>query len=440
MIYRTVNKRVALKAKGVEIISMRLEVPYGEGMQTAELSYSWEVEEVKLRPYPGVPDGREEIERALDKPLAFNWEDVRGASNAVIVVSDATRPVPNNIILPPLLQKLGEVGLKPSHIKILVGTGLHRPASQEELAGLRAVTKGAVEVISHDAYAPGILKEFGFSSRGTPIFINRHYLEAEIRIIVGMIDPHQIVGYSGGAKGVVIGCGGEATIRANHSLLKLPGSELGRVEGNPAREDIDDIGGRVGINLIVNVILDGQGRIARAVAGHYLKVHRKGVEIAREICEVPVRGPADLVVASPGGFPKDINLYQAQKGLAHVTRIVKEGGTIILCAECREGAGDDRFVEAMREGRTVEGVLANFASQEFRMGAHKAYLWCRSLKKARVILVSHGIDPDMARIMQVTPAPNLAEALKIAEQNLPRNARLVVVPKANSTIPYVKEA
>ncbi|MCG0278368.1 MAG: nickel-dependent lactate racemase [Thermanaeromonas sp.] len=419
---------------------MRIEVPYGEGAQVAELSYPWEVEEVHLRPYPGEPDEREEIERALDRPLDFDWGDLRGARSAVIVVSDSTRPVPNKLILPPLLERLKEAGLEPSRMKILVGTGLHRPASEEELRTLRDITGGAVEVISHNAYALGILEESGSSSQGTPIFINRHYLEAEMRVIVGMIDPHQIVGYSGGAKGVVIGCGGEATIRANHSLLRLPGSELGRVEGNPAREDIDDIGGRIGINLIVNVILDGRGRVARAVAGHYFKAHRKGVEIARQICEVPVTGPADLVIASAGGFPKDINLYQAQKGLAHATRIVKEGGTIILCAECREGAGDDRFVEAMREGRTVEGVLTSFASQEFRMGAHKAYLWCRSLKKARVILVSRGIDQDMAKIMQVTPAANLAEALQLAAEHLPLNARVAVLPKANSTIPYVKEA
>jgi len=153
--------------------------------------------------------------------------------------------------------------------------------------------------------------------------------------------------------------------------------------------------------------------------------------------KVNVKEKFDIVIASPGGFPKDINLYQAQKGLAHAARIVKEKGIIILCAECREGVGDDRFTKAMREGRTVEGVLHNFAQQEFQMGAHKAYLWCRTLKKAQVILVSHNIDHETARIMQVTPAANLQEAVDMVKNNLPAGARVAVLPKAGSTIPYV---
>lgn len=417
---------------------MRVEVPYGHGLEIAELPPGLEVEVVNLRPYPGAADEAGEIERALSSPLGFSWESLRGAKTAVIVVSDLTRPVPNKVILPVLIKKLTEVGIESSGITILIGAGLHRPASPEEFPAIVGEEiANTIKVISHDAYAPGTLRYVATTSRGTPIWVNRHYLEAEVRIIVGMIDPHQIVGYSGGAKGLAIGCGGEATIRANHSLLKLEGSELGRVEGNPAREDIDEIGRLVGINLIVNVILNGRREIVKAVAGDYLEAHRAGVAIAREICEVPVFREADLVIASPGGFPKDINLYQAQKGLAHAARIVKEKGVIILCAECREGVGDDRFAKAMREGGTVEGVLRNFSQQEFQMGAHKAYLWCRSLQKAQVILVSQNIDRKTARIMQVTPAANLQEAVDMVKDSLPTGARVAVLPKASSTIPYV---
>ncbi|MBC7326341.1 MAG: nickel-dependent lactate racemase [Moorella sp. (in: Bacteria)] len=415
----------------------RLKIPYGDGYLTGELPPGLRVHEVAPREAAGVADPAAEVRRALENPIGNRGiEELRGAQKVVIVVSDLTRPVPNAVILPVLLEKLNSIGIKDEQVTILVGAGLHRPAPPGEFPLIVGPEVAArVQVISHDAYAPGILKQAGVSSRGTPIWINRHYLEADGRILVGMIDPHQIVGYSAGAKSLVIGCGGEATIRANHAHLVEPAATLGRVEGNPAREDIDEIGGIVGINLIINVVLNSHKEIVRAVAGHYLQAHRAGVAVAREVCEVPVAEMADLVVASPGGFPKDINLYQAQKGLAHAGRVVKEGGIIILCAECREGAGEDRFITGMQAGTTPAAVMAAFRSREFQMGAHKAFLWCRTLVRARAILVSRGVDENLARIMMVQKAPDLQEAINLALQALPGAQAVAVMPKANSTIP-----
>lgn len=274
----------------------------------------------------------------------------------------------------------------------------------------------------------------GFSSRGTPIWINRHYLEADGRILVGIIEPHQIAGYSAGAKAVAIGCGGEATIRANHAHLLADENSLGRVEGNPAREDIDEIGGRVGINLIFNVVLNSHKEIIKAVAGHYLEAHRAGVEAARQLCEIPLPEVVDLAIVSPGGAPKDTNLYQAQKGLRSATPAVKKGGTIILCAECPEGAGDERFVEGMRAGKTPEEVIAAFHSRGFQMGAHKAFLWCRALRHAGVILVSSGVDDQLAGFLQVRKAADLQEAIDMALSQMPAARAAAVLPRANSTI------
>ena len=416
-----------------------IKVPCGEGYLTGNLPANLRVHEIVLQEVAGVPDAAAEIRRVLENPIGNGGvEELRGARRVVIVVSDLTRPVPNAVILPVLLEKLNAIGISDDQITILVGAGLHRPAPPEEFPLIVGYDVAArVRVISHDAYAPGVLQQVGVSPLGTPVWINRHYLEADGRILIGMIDPHQIVGYSAGAKALVIGCGGEATIRANHAHLVEPEATMGRVEGNPAREDIDAIGGMVGINLIINVVLNGHKEIVRAVAGHYLSAHRAGVAAARKVCEVPVAEKADLVIASPGGFPKDINLYQAQKGLAHATRVVREGGTIILVAECREGAGEERFIAGMQAGSSPAAVIEAFRSREFQMGQHKAFLWCRSLLQARVILVGDGVDDDLARTVMVRKAPDLQAAIDMAMEESPAATVAAVLPKANSTIPMV---
>ncbi|WP_258359480.1 nickel-dependent lactate racemase [Moorella sulfitireducens (nom. illeg.)] len=416
-----------------------MQIPYGEGYQAGRLPQGLTVYEIAPREVAGVTDAAAEMHRALENPIGNRGiEELRGAQKVVIVVSDLTRPVPNAIILPVLLEKLNAIGIRDEQVTVLVGAGLHRPASPDEFPLIVGPEVAArIKVISHDASATGMLGRAGTSSRGTPIWINRHYLEADGRILVGMIDPHQIVGYSAGAKSLVIGCGGEATICANHARLVEPGATLGRVEGNPAREDIDEIGGLVGIDLIVNVVLNNRKEIVRVVAGHYLAAHRAGVAIARKVSEVPVPGVADLAIVSPGGYPKDINLYQAQKGLYHATPVVKKGGIIILCAECREGAGEDRFIAGMKAGNTPEEVMASFHSREFQMGFHKAFLWCRSLVHARVILVSDGVDEELARVMMVRRAPGLQAAIDLALQGLPGAGMVAVLPKANSTIPVL---
>ncbi len=416
-----------------------IRVPWGEGYQMGILPAGIRVHEVAPREVAGVPDAAAEVRRALEKPTGNRGvEELRNARKVVIVVSDLTRPVPNAVILPVVLEKLNAIGIRDEQVTILVGAGLHRPAPPEEFPRIVGPEVAArVRVISHDAYAPGILQQVGVSSRGTPVWINRHYLEADGRILIGMIDPHQIVGYSAGAKALVIGCGGEATIRANHAHLVKPAAAPGRMESNPAREDIDEIGGLVGIDLIINVVLNSRKEVVRAVAGHYLQAHREGVAVARRVSEIPVPELSDLVIASPGGFPRDINLYQAQKGLAHAARVVKEGGIIILCAECREGAGEDRFLAGMQAGNTPEEVIEAFRQKEFQMGRHKAFLWCRSLVRAGVILVSSGVDDELARVVMVRKAPDLQAAIDMALKEQPGAGVVTVMPRANSTVPLI---
>lgn len=415
----------------------QVKLPYGKGYVSAQIPYKYET--ISISEEPLQHSSSEEIVRAIKNPIGASLSDIKGAKNVVIATSDLTRPVPNKLILPPLLSELEALGIKKEQVTLIIGTGLHRVSTPEEFVDLVGEELAReIKIISHDAWDKENLVYIGTTSRGTPIVLNKYFVEADAKIVIGVLDPHQFAGFSGGAKGVAIGLGGEELVRANHAMLIHPGATLGNIEGNPVREDIDEIGGKVGIDFIVNVILNSRKEVVRAVAGHYIEAHRAGIEVARKVLQIEVNEPGDLVIASGGGFPKDINLYQVQKALLHAAIAVKKGGTIILVAECKEGVGEERFTNTMKLGKTPQEVLDKFAKMEFRVGAHKAYLWGRSLLKARVILVSEGINEDTAKIMQVEKAQNLQEAIDIASGKLPKNPKVLVMPKASSTIPILK--
>lgn len=370
-----------------------------------------------------------------DKKLS----DFSKVKSIAIVTSDNTRVVPNKIIMPLLLDELERVGISTDKVTILIGGGLHPPMSREKITDWLGedVIKRVKNIYAHDAKNEESLVYLGESSRKTPIYINRHYVEADVRIILGSIDPHQFIGWSGGAKGLVIGLGGEKQIEANHKLLTDPKCELGNIEDNPARLDIDEIGGTVGIDFIINVIVNNKKEVVKVVAGHYLQAHRAGVKIAKELCQVEV-GLADLVVASQGGSPKDVNLYQSQKALKHASMVVKQGGVVIILAECVEGVGEKLFEDTMALDSTPKDVIKRFSENPFKIGAHKAFLWARSLERAKVILVADGISEEKAEALMVKKAPTLEKALEMAEKCLPKNYKITIMPKASSTIPLVK--
>jgi nickel-dependent lactate racemase len=355
----------------------------------------------------------------------------------VIVVSDKTRPVPNDTILPPLLERLERLGVRASDITFLVATGAHEPMRPDEFG--RILPSEIVEryqVVGHDATAEGDLQKVGITSRGTPLWINKRFLEAETRIVTGSIEPHQFVGFTGGAKSAVIGLAGIATIQANHSMMNHPAARLGIYDGNPVREDIDEGGKLVGIDFAVNTVLNNEGGIVRAFAGTADAVQRSGVALSSAITQVEISERADVVIASPGGYPKDINLYQAQKALAHASQIAKEGGTIIVVAECIEGAGNDLYENWMEAASGLDDIFERFQREGFILGAHKAFLWARDMAKTEVYLVS-SLNPSLVRKLFLKPATSINEALDSALEGHGPAARVAVMPKAASTIPMV---
>lgn len=414
---------------------MKIAIPYGDGALEAVLPDGLEVtvvgpgcglgEEPAPPAAPSAEDEQAEIRRALAEPIGAPRlsELAATARRAVVVVSDVTRPCPSCRFLPALLDELAP--LAPEDITILFALGGHRAHTRDEqvrLVGEEVAARG-VRLVDLDAAR---CVPVGTTSRGTRLEVFEEYLDADLRVCTGNIEYHYFAGFSGGAKAVVPGLCSYAAIRDNHSMMLAPTARAGIIAGNPVREDIDEAGGLIGIDFLFNVLLDERKRIARAVAGHYLEAHRAGAELYDRRCDLRIPEAAGVVVASPGGAPKDINLYQAQKTLDNVAGAVRDGGVIVLVARCGEGFGNRVFEEWMT-GMGSPQVLIDRIQREFVLGGHKAAAVAGLLARADVHLVSEFPD-ETVRSMCMTPFASVDDAVVAALEKTGAGARCLVVP------------
>ena len=418
---------------------MKIELKYGQGQKHLFIPEKAMVSVLSPAILPAVEDLDEAFEEAMDSPLnGPKIETMDEPRNVAIAVSDETRPTPTKILLPLLLKRLYKTfpRLSPERVKIIIGAGLHPPLDEE---GVRRIIPDSVasgcRVVSHDAIRSR-MTDFGKTSLKTPVLINTHFAEAGLKVVIGNIDPHQFVGFTGGAKGAVIGCGSKKTIEANHSLMFHEKANLANIEGNPVRSDIDEAGGMVGISLVINVVLDSFNRIVKLLIGDPVSVYKEGARTCKALYGVPIQEKFDIAVASCGGHPKDINLYQAQKGLTHAAQAVRPGGKIILIAACPQGEGDKVYFEYVSRFSTPEEVLEDFKLMKFKMGAHKAFLFARTLVAFDVSIASD-IQPEILSKCHLK-ACNPQETIEKLVEGFLGHPTLAVIPNANTTYFYME--
>lgn len=419
----------------------RYSVPYGTDRQEFTLRESARVDVVAphaTREHPD-PDRavREALAAPVSEPAGPDLARIRRARSAAIAINDKTRPVPHEVLLPPLLEWLESFGIARSAITLLIATGTHTPMQREEFESvLPESILSRYRVESHNAFDSGTLVEIGSTERGNLVTINRRFVEADLRIVVGNIEPHQFMGFSGGAKSACIGLAGSETINRNHELMNDAGAQLGRLEGNPAREEVEEMAEMLRIDFALNAVLSDAKRLVEVFAGTPDAVMRAGVPAVRQLYEVSVSRQYDLVITAPGGHPKDINLYQAQKGLAHASRVAKQGAPIVLVAACKEGTGSAAYEQWVRGMESHEEVLERFRRERFRLGPHKAFQISRDGAGRRVQLVSEMSD-SLVRELLLEPAADVDTALDRVSDELPARARIAVLPYANATVPVV---
>ncbi len=372
----------------------------------------------------------EALEELVCSPRLINRQST---GSVAIAVPDKSRPLPANRILPPLLELIRTAfpNLSPHNVTVVAGGGLHPPLSNTELEqAVSPLVKASYPVVAHDADRAGFT-HLGATARGTPVKINSRFAEADLKIVVGQIDPHQFVGFTGGAKGVVIGCGSRETIEKNHRLMFLPGAVAGTITGNPVREDINEAGKTAGIDLALNAVMNADNRIAVFYAGRPEAVLEKAAPECTAIYGHKLEEQYDVAVASCGGYPKDICLYQAQKGLRLASRAVKPGGKIILLAECEQGVGDNSYLEYVSRFRSAREAIDDFKSHEFRMGAHKAYLFGLTLTQFDVVMDTR-LDTELMKRCGIVKA-DVRKAVDAAVNRDPEKCKVAVVPAANIT-------
>ncbi len=425
-----------INPSSVKILQMTVyQIPYGKTQIEFAIPDSLRVQVLKPAPIPPATDPTRAVYDAID---SSGLSDFKQANSVAIAINDKTRPVPLKILLPPLLQRLREIGMADNVITFIVAVGTHAPMAEKEFADLLPPEILArYHVITHDGDDSANLMYLGNTSRGTPVWCNKIFAQADLRISIGNLEPHQFVGFSGGVKTAAVGLAGRETVTRNHSMMLDPRANIARYDDNPVRQDIEEIGKMIGVHFALNSVINESKQIVAVLAGDPREVMQRGIPIVLDLYHVKVDAPFDLVITSPGGHPKDINLYQAQKALAHATFVTKENGTVILCAACPEGTGSVHYEEWIADKTSHAPVLETFKREGYRLGAHKAFQISRDASRERVLFVTT-MKPDFVRQLLLTPFASLDDALSVALRDLPRDARIGILPYANATIPMLR--
>jgi lactate racemase len=393
-----------------------------------------------VEPAKGTPlaDPPRAVEDALAHPIDAQSlvEVARGRRDAVVVISDKTRPVPYRIVLPPILRALEAAGLDRLRVEIVVATGLHRANTRDEL--IEMVGPEVVEryrIRNHVARNADEHVHLGRTMRGTEIWLDRGFLAADLKIVTGLIEPHLMAGFSGGRKAVAPGLAGVETMRSAHGPAMLEDNVgPGIIAGNPFHEDLLEIARLARVDFLVDVSIDRQRRLTGVFSGDIMAAHAAGVRAVEHEVRVDLDAPADVVITSAGGYPLDQTYYQSIKGLTGALNIVRRGGTIILAAALSEGIGSEDFQELLRGLRGNDDFMARITSPGFfRIDQWMVQHLCQVLRKAEVVLVTGGLPADAVRGLLAIPAPTVEDALGRALARCGSNARVAVLPEG----PYV---
>jgi len=422
------------------LVKIAFEVPYGKGCKAAE------VRKKNLlfiaRPFDSfrLPEDEVEIKRSLSNPVdcpPISNMSIRG-KKVVVIGDDMTRSTPVSTIVPLLITELQKAGLKQEDLKIVIAVGTHRPMNRSEIKAKYGEVAEQVQVTNHNFADKEELVFLGKTRQRTPIWISREVYEADVRIGIGDIIPHNLAGWTGGAKIIQPGVSGEETTAHTHliSARYEPKDLLGKAE-NPMRQEMEEVAKSVRLNMIVNAVLNRKGKIIKVFTGDYVKAHREGVKLAEKIYCHTAPSKADIVVAS--SYPMDIDYWVAAKGIVSGYLALKAGGTIILVTPCREGvSAGNVHTETFKElGKKSYDML----EQEMKKGNVRDFIatsvimvLARIKEKAKVIVISEGLTDRMCEWLGVTKMDDLQEALRKSFTHCGSGAKVAVLTHANLVI------
>jgi nickel-dependent lactate racemase len=414
----------------------QFQLPYGRG----SVEISADADLIVHRGAPSIADETAAVFAALANPIGTPplAAIVKPGEQVAIVVNDITRLTRTDLLLPPIIETLNRSGVPDRDIFIVFALGIHRPqtdAERQAIIGNDLFRR--IRNFDHICTDDASLVTLGTTSFGNTVEINRRVMEADRIILTGEIMYHLIAGYSGGRKSLAPGVAGWRTTTFNHRMIFDPRCASGILDGNPSHEDLLEACRMADPDFLVNVVLTPDGRLARVMAGHYERAHRAGCTIVDDVLSADIGEPYDVLIASAGGYPLDIDLRQAHKGLENACRALKPRGTILFFAECANGSGHpsfDEYITRYSDDFAMKAALED----RFEVGGHKAY-WVARLGRLYDIRLVSALPADFVVRCHLHPVKSEEQADAVREVLRP-GPRVGVIPHAGHTLPRVAVA
>lgn len=424
---------------------MIIELLHGRGHVTVDVPDANLAAVLRKKRVPALADPAGAIRASFETPIGAPPLPrlAAGRKDAVIVISDITRPVPNRLILPPMLETLHAAGIPREAVTILVATGMHGPntgAVLEEMVGPEIAAQ--YRIVNHDGRDAASHETLGTTPRGTSVLIDRTYCRADLKILTGLVEPHFMAGFSGGCKAIAPGCAHIDTIGVFHGYRMLrapsapgePCADNGCVEDNPFQREVRAIGELVGADFLCNVVLDEERNLTEVFSGDKIAAHDAAIDFARHAASATLDAQADIVVTSCGGYPLDTTFYQCVKGLCNAVAVTRPGGTIVATGGCASVFGSREFEALLMGFERIEEFMAHFSDESnFTIDQWEVQMLERVVREREVLFHTLGIPAERLAQAFVTPAESVQAALEAALAKHGSEARIAVIPEG----PYV---
>jgi nickel-dependent lactate racemase len=418
------------------VAHMHVQLAFGKTGLDVALPEGYDYRLLEARSAAPLEDADGALANALQQPIASpSLADLaRGKKTAAVSVCDITRPAPNRIVLPHVMRSLAEGGIQRENVTILIATGLHRPATDAEI---REIAGGDLAglVKNHNARELSEHRKLGETRSGTPVYIDERFVSADLHITLGFIEPHLMLGFSGGRKLIAPGLAAQETIKVLHSpkFMREARAVEGSIEDNPLHRELLEISAMARHDFIVDVALARDRRIAGVFAGNAVEAHRAGVSFVRKVLLEQMAHPVDAVITTAAGYPLDLTYYQAIKGVTAASHIVKPGGAILLFAECQEGPGAPEFRRMLKENPNYREFLDKIRMSPVEVDQWQLEKLALVMERLRVLWHVPGLGAEYYPTLWGAAYPTPHEALQALFEGLPKGATIGVIPEG----PYV---
>ncbi len=422
---------------------MKVRLAYGTAGLEVELPD--DVTVLRSRRMPGLADEAEALRQGLRHPIggvALAQKAKRG-DRAVIVHSDITRATPNDRILPVVIDELESAGVRREDIVLMNALGTHRKQTEDELRRMLGdVIVDNYQCLQHDGTDDAQLVSLGETSLGHPVRVNRTYMEADLKILTGFIEPHLFAGFSGGPKAVLPALAGAESVLSNHgyAMAGHPMATWGVTQGNPIWEEMLEVALRTEPDFLLNVTLNSEREITGVFAGELRAAHAQGIEFVHRQATAEVDELFDIVVTTNSGYPLDQNLYQCVKGMRGAQPVVRAGGAIIVAGACQDGVPDHGlYAQLLAAGGSPQGVIDMVGAPGYAMQDQwQVQIQALVQLHARVYVYSEGLSDEQIRRALLTPCADISATVEELRRGMGGNARIGVIPEGPETMARVR--